>query len=289
MASGRLIFDFEPALSDGGVPVSGATLTVYNAGTTTKASIFSDPGLSTGSANPQTSDSAGRFYAQTTVIWADASQAYDYKVEFPNGQIFTFSQIYTLGAQTNTSGFAPLNSPFFTGTPEVPTPALNDDSSLIANTAYVQGQGYAPLNAPDLVSPTMSDPVFTGTTVAPTVAPGTNDTQVATTAFVEAAVTAAQTQIAKAYVLGGSSPAFVKQSGFSGVSRPAGGTFLFTMSPAMPNEYYVLQATTSGASSQGVTEDSSFARSTTQFQVLTFNGGGSHDAVNMSITVTPLA
>jgi hypothetical protein len=37
---------------------------------------------------------------------------------------------------------APLASPAFTGSPTAPTPATNDNSTLIATTAYVQAQGY---------------------------------------------------------------------------------------------------------------------------------------------------
>lgn len=182
MASGRLILPIiEPLLDASGAVVSGATLTVYQNGALSGplASLFADSGLVTPITNPQTSNSAGRFYAQSTEIWADSAMAYGCVVTLPDGSTLTYANNYVLGAATNISGLAPINSPNFTGVPTAPTPALNDNSNKIATTAYVQGQGYAPLNSPG----------FTGVPTAPTAAAGTNTTQIATTAFVETAIT----------------------------------------------------------------------------------------------------
>lgn len=177
MASGRIILPIaEPILNAAGEPDSGATLSIYTGGATsgTLANLYSDSGLGTPIANPQTSDSAGRFYDQTTVIWADSSMAYGCVVHLSDGSTLTYPNIYVLGASTNVSGFAPINSPNFTGVPTAPTPATNDNSTKLATTAFVQAQGYAPLNSPGL----------TGVPTAPTAAVGTNTTQLATTAFV---------------------------------------------------------------------------------------------------------
>jgi len=148
------------------------------AGGPTPAAVFADPGLTVGIANPLTSNSAGRFYDQSTVWWLDSSQAYDVVVTLTDGTELTFDQQYTLGAQTNINGFAPLNSPALTGTPTAPTPALNDSSNKLATTGFVAGQSYAP----------SASPAFTGVPTAPTAAAGTNTTQLATTAFVDAAL-----------------------------------------------------------------------------------------------------
>lgn len=175
MASGRLILPLaEPVLTATGLPNSGATLSVFISGGDTLASLFADAGLATPIANPQTSDSAGRFYDQSTLIFADATQAYDATLTETDGETFTYSDLYLLGAATNNVGFAPINSPAFTGTPTAPTPALNDNSQKLATTAFVQGQAYAPLASPNL----------TGLPTAPTAGDITNDTQIATTAFV---------------------------------------------------------------------------------------------------------
>jgi hypothetical protein len=77
----------------------------------------------------------------------------------------------------NLTSYAPLNTPAFVGTPTAPTPAINDNSTKIATSAYVQSNlaNYAPLFSPAL----------TGTPLAPTATTGTNNTQIATTAFVQ--------------------------------------------------------------------------------------------------------
>lgn len=45
-----------------------------------------------------------------------------------------------LGTEVDLSGYAPLASPVFTGTPSAPTPTAGDDSTKIATTAYVQDE-----------------------------------------------------------------------------------------------------------------------------------------------------
>src|ERR1700761_7363089 len=102
MASGRLILPIDEPLFDvNGLLVSGATLTVYIAGGNTLANLFADAALSTPITNPQSSNAAGRFYNQTTVIWADATQAYDCVVNWPDGSSETYDNIYLLGSATN--------------------------------------------------------------------------------------------------------------------------------------------------------------------------------------------
>ena len=75
------------------------------------------------------------------------------------------------------SAYALINSQTFTGTPRVPTAAFNDNSTIIANTAWTQNQlaNYAPIY----------NPTLTGIPAAPTASTGTNSTQIATTAFVQ--------------------------------------------------------------------------------------------------------
>jgi hypothetical protein len=79
-----------------------------------------------------------------------------------------------------------LASPSLTGVPLSTTAAVDTNTTQIATTAYVVGQGYAKL----------ASPTFTGTptlptgTIATTQSPGNNTTALATTAFVTAAVPA---------------------------------------------------------------------------------------------------
>ncbi len=76
------------------------------------------------------------------------------------------------------STYAPLASPALTGSPTAPTAAVDTNTTQVATTAYVVGQGYAKL----------ASPALTGTPTAPTASGGTNTTQIATTAFVTSAV-----------------------------------------------------------------------------------------------------
>ena len=81
---------------------------------------------------------------------------------------------------TPTTGLAPLNSPNFSGTPAVPTPAQGTNNNQIANTAFVQAilAGFAQLNSP----------TFTVTPTAPNAATSTNNNQIATTNFVKSLI-----------------------------------------------------------------------------------------------------
>lgn len=80
----------------------------------------------------------------------------------------------TLTLPGTTGTLALIDSPTFTGTPAAPTAAVNTNTTQIATTAYVVGQGYAKL----------AGPTFTGVPAAPTAAADTNTTQIATTAYV---------------------------------------------------------------------------------------------------------
>ncbi|HYA24086.1 MAG TPA: hypothetical protein VEF05_07985 [Terriglobales bacterium] len=76
------------------------------------------------------------------------------------------------------TGAAPLASPALTGTPTAPTPAVADNSTKIATTAWVQSNflNYAELNSPG----------FTGIPTAPTPPNTDSSTKIATTAWVNA-------------------------------------------------------------------------------------------------------
>lgn len=79
---------------------------------------------------------------------------------------------------SDSSALARLAGPIFTGVPAAPTPAADTNTTQIATTAYVVGQGYAKL----------ASPTFTGTVSAPTATAGDSTTKVATTAFVGTAI-----------------------------------------------------------------------------------------------------
>lgn len=83
---------------------------------------------------------------------------------------------------TAITGFAPINSPNFTGTPTAPTPPSNANTTQIATTAMVQ----AALTAAIALLAPRASPTLSGVPTAPTATPGTNNAQLATTAFVQA-------------------------------------------------------------------------------------------------------
>jgi len=91
----------------------------------------------------------------------------------------TFDAWVITDGNVDLSTYAPINSPTFTGTPSAPTPTINDNTTKLATTAYVQNNlaNYAPIYSPSL----------TGTPTAPTPSAGTSNTQIATTAFVNQA------------------------------------------------------------------------------------------------------
>jgi hypothetical protein len=104
------------------------------------------------------------------------------------------------------AGYAPLNSPAFTGIPTGPTANPGTTTGQLATTAYVQAAvaasttgvssfntrtGAVVLTQADVTgvgAALTASPTFTGTPSAPTATAGTATTQLATTAFVEAAI-----------------------------------------------------------------------------------------------------
>jgi hypothetical protein len=82
-----------------------------------------------------------------------------------------------------------LASPAFTGTPLSTTAAVDTNTTQIATTAYVVGQGYAKLASPSFTG----TPTLPTGTIATTQTAGDNTTALATTAFVTAAVPAIAT------------------------------------------------------------------------------------------------
>jgi len=233
---GRVVLpSSEPTFNAQGVLSSGASLTVYLTGTTTPANLYSSATLGTLIDNPQTSNAAGYFYAQTTSIWADASVAYDYVLSLPTGEMYQYPDQYLLGPQASGSGYLQNPSVVLTGNPTAPTPAANNASASIATTQFVATAlaTYA----------TLASPSFTGTPLAPTATPGDTSTQIATDAFVAAAITAAISGglqiIASAYIkISGTTLSIAANVGFSSIIRSSAGAYNFAFSSARPDTNY---------------------------------------------------
>lgn len=83
---------------------------------------------------------------------------------------------------------AALASPTFTGVPAAPTAAVDTNTTQVATTAYVVGQGYLKSATASSTYAPLASPALTGVPTAPTAAVTTNTTQVATTAFVNAEI-----------------------------------------------------------------------------------------------------
>lgn len=88
------------------------------------------------------------------------------------------------GAYATIANYATLASPTFTGTPAAPTAAVDTNTTQIATTAYVVGQGYLKSATASSTYAPLASPTLTGTPAAPTAAVDTNTTQIATTAYV---------------------------------------------------------------------------------------------------------
>ena len=96
-----------------------------------------------------------------------------------------------LGSTTAASTYAPLASPALTGTPTSTTAAADTDTTQIATTAYVVGQGYlksstasstyAPLTAASLVRPVLTS-AFETNSISATAATGTVNVDLSTAA-----------------------------------------------------------------------------------------------------------
>lgn len=122
-----------------------------------------------------------------------------------------------------------LASPAFTGTPTAPTPTAGDNSTKLATTAFVFGQGFVTSATSPVTSvfgrtgavisnngdytvsqvtgaAPLASPTFTGTPAAPTPSPGDNSTNIATTAFVHANSGVAGLSFTKKTLAAGLSP-----------------------------------------------------------------------------------
>jgi hypothetical protein len=84
---------------------------------------------------------------------------------------------------TDTSRAA-LASPTFTGIPAAPTAAVDTNTTQLATTAYVVGQGYLKSATASSTYAPLASPSLTGTPLSTTAAADTNTTQIATTAYV---------------------------------------------------------------------------------------------------------
>lgn len=98
--------------------------------------------------------------------------------------------IYLNYLNTTLDSYALKENAALSGVPTAPTASGDTNTTQIATTAYVVGQGYLKASTASSNYAPIASPTFTGTPTAPTAAGGTNTTQIATTAFVTAAIAA---------------------------------------------------------------------------------------------------
>lgn len=86
------------------------------------------------------------------------------------------------------SSIARLASPTFTGVPLAPTAAADTNTTQIATTAFVIGQGYLKSSVASTTYAPLNSPALTGTPTAPTPPTTSDDTRIATTAWVNSVI-----------------------------------------------------------------------------------------------------
>lgn len=100
------------------------------------------------------------------------------------------ARVVGFASVTGTGANVQADSPTLTGTPAAPTAAVDTNTTQLATTAYVVGQGYLKSSTASTTYAPVNSPAFTGSPTAPTPTAGDNDTSIATTAFVTTAVAA---------------------------------------------------------------------------------------------------
>lgn len=168
----------ETSLGSGVVSSSLTSVATITTGTWSATEIAANKG-GTG----QTSYSAGDIlYASSSSALSKLSIASNDYVLGSNGTSPVWVQ------NTGTGNAVRAESPTLTGTPIAPTAAVDTNTTQIATTAFVVGQGYLKSSTASSTYAPLSSPALTGTPTAPTASNGTNTTQVATTQFVQTAV-----------------------------------------------------------------------------------------------------
>lgn len=212
----------QPITNAAGVPLKNLSVTIFEHGTDTMATLYTDRTKDSTTANPFETDSIGNltFFVDpgqydivgneatiTVPVYIDPQESGTGDVEgvFPGPLVLedTTNVQSVIAAAGATAGFAttsamntalalkaPLASPALTGSPTAPTQTALDDTTKVATTAYtdtaVGVETSARTTAVALKAP-LASPTLTGTPAAPTASLGTNTTQLATTAFVAAA------------------------------------------------------------------------------------------------------
>jgi hypothetical protein len=189
-----------------------------------------------------------------------ASPTFTGTVTIPTG-----ASISGYATTASLASYAPLASPSLTGVPLSTTAAADTNTTQIATTAYVIGQGYLKSATASSTYAPLASPALTGTPTAPTATAGTNTTQIATTAFVTAAI---PTNNVKAWVnFNGTGTVAIRAAlNVSSITDNGVGDYTVNFTTALADINYSAVATGSlDGTSAAYTVAIAFARSTTPF------------------------
>jgi hypothetical protein len=164
---------------------SGAFLDLTTAQTVNGVKTFSvSPSVPTPSGN---NDAASKFYVDSAISGISLtgyapinSPTFTGTVTIPSGANISGY----LTTATASSTYSPINSPTFTGVVTIPAGA-NISGYLTSATA---ASTYLTLTSASSTYAPLASPSFSGTPLAPTATAGTSTTQIATTAFVSTAI-----------------------------------------------------------------------------------------------------
>lgn len=119
-----------------GAPLVGGLLYTYLTGTTTPATTYQDAAGSTPNTNPIVLNARGE-----ATVFLTAGTVYTFALKDSLGaSVYTADGVSSPLSSGSLSGYAPLASPSFTGTPTAPTPVAGDSSTRLATTAFVESE-----------------------------------------------------------------------------------------------------------------------------------------------------
>lgn len=135
-----------PLASSGG---TAPNLTIQDASTTQKGAV-------------QLENSISSVSTTTAATPSSVKTAYDLANAAMPRSGGTFTGAVTIPSGSTVTGYAPLASPTFTGTPAAPTAAVDTNTTQLATTAYVVGQGYLKSATASSTYAPLASPTFTG-------------------------------------------------------------------------------------------------------------------------------
>jgi len=146
----RKLFDL-----DTGAPVSGGTKLITNGQVQTALDAKADAEAVAPAYDATAAYSVG------DVVTHDGRRYVCNTAIATGGEAWTAAHWTLTDVETELAAKAPLASPAFTGTPTAPTPTAGDNSTKVATTAFVQGEGANKLDSASAAPAWVSNAVYT--------------------------------------------------------------------------------------------------------------------------------